>query len=144
MPYTPVTIADFKSFFVRDFPYGTDPKVAILDSDITKALDTAGDTFNEGLWSSQAQFNRAYLYLSAHRLVESLRASGSGLASQYAGNTQQKSVGNVSESYVMPPRVQANPFLAGCYTSDYGKMFVNLISLKLIGNIITVRGATTP
>lgn len=144
MAYIPVTIADFKSFFVRDFPYGTDPKLAILDSDIQKALDTAGDTFNEALWSSQQQFNRAYLYLSAHRLVESLRASGSGLASQYAGNTQQKSVGNVSESYTIPPRVQANPFLAGCYTSDYGKMFVNLISLKLIGNVITVCGRTTP
>lgn len=144
MPYTPVTIADFKSFFVRDFPYGTDPNLAILDSDIQKALDAAGDVFNEALWSSQQQFNRAKLNLAAHYLVKSIRASSSGLAAQYAGNTQNKSVGNVSEAYVMPPKVQNNAFLSELYTTPYGALYVQMIWPKLVGNVMTVCGRTTP
>lgn len=143
MAYTPVTIADFKAFFVRDFPYGNDED-HVMDSDITKALGTAGITFNEGLWSSQAQFNQAYLYLTAHFLVESIRASSSGLNSQNAGNTIAKSVGDVSESYEIPEKVKRNPFLAALYTTKYGALFVQMLAPRLVGNVLTLRGRTTP
>jgi hypothetical protein len=144
MAYDPVTVDDFKAFFVRDFPYGTDPAKNVLDADITKALATAGINFNEALWSSQEQFDIAYLNLAAHYLVQSLRASSSGINSQWAGNTQSKGVGSVNESYVMPERVQNSPFLAGLYTTMYGKTYVDLLSLRILGNVVTIRGATTP
>jgi hypothetical protein len=142
--YTPVTVTQFKGFFVRDFPYGTNPNENILDADITKALATAGDTFNEGLWSSQAQFERAYLYLSAHYLVESIKASGQGISSQYGGNTTSKSVGNVSESYEIPDKVKNNPFFAGLYTTRYGAIYVGMLQPRIIGNVTLLRGMTTP
>lgn len=144
MPYTPVTVADFKAFFARDFPYGTDPVTSVLDADITKALMTAGVNFNEGLWESQNTFSTAYLYLSAHFLVDSIKASSSGLSSQYAGNTTSKSVGNVSESYQIPDTIKNTPWLAGLYTSKYGEIFLTLISPRLVGNVVTMRGWSTP
>jgi len=141
--YTPITIEDFKTFFTRDFPYGTTPEV-VMDVDITKALATAGINFNEGLWSSQESFNQAYLYLAAHFLVESIRMSSSGLNSQYAGNVSYKAVGAVTETYVMPIRIQRNPFLAGLFTTRYGALYVGLLAPRLVGHVMTVRGDTTP
>jgi hypothetical protein len=143
MAYTPVTVADFKAYFTRDFPYGADNQ-HVTDADITKAEALAGINFNEALWESQAIFTQAFLLLSAHYLVENLRASGGGLNGQYAGNTINKSVGNVSEGYQIPERVGKSPFLSGLYTTRYGAQYVGLISLRLIGNVATIRGATTP
>ena len=142
MPYAPITVSNFKEFFVRDFPYGTTSE-AVMDADIAKALATAGDNFNESLWSTQGSFGRAYCYLAAHYLVQSIRASSSGLNSQNAGNTTSKAVGSVNESYDMPERVKSSPFLAGLYTTLYGKTYVDLISLRLIGNVSFLRGITT-
>lgn len=144
MAYTAVTVADFKAFFVRDFPYGTDMDTSVLDADISKALLTAGINFNEGLWESQSSFSTSYLYLSAHYLVDSIKASSSGLASQYSGNTTSKSVGNVSESYQIPDLIKNTPWLAGLYTSKYGEIFLNLITPRLVGNVLTMPGWTTP
>lgn len=143
MPYTPVTVAEFKTFFARDFPYGATIDF-VMDADITKALATAGITFNEALWSSQPMFAQAFLYLSAHYLAESIRASSQGLSGQYAGNTTAKAVGNVSESYEIPERVKNNPFLAGLYTSRYGAIYVGMLQPRLIGNVLLMRGISTP
>jgi hypothetical protein len=142
MAYAPVTIAEFKSYFTRDFPYGADT-AQVMDSDVEKALAMAGINFNEGLWESQAIFAQAFLLLSAHYLVENIRSSSGGLAGQYSGNTVNKSVGNVSEGYQIPEKVSKNPFLAGLYTTRYGAQYVGLLSLRLIGNVMTIRGATT-
>lgn len=144
MPYTPVTVNQFKAFFARDFPYGTDINTTVVDADITKALSTAGINFNEALWSSQSQFEQAYLYLSAHYLVESLKASSQGISSQYGGNTTSKSVGNVSENYEIPDKVKNNPFFAGLYTTRYGAIYVGMLQPRIIGNVVTMRGMTTP
>lgn len=143
MAYTPVTVADFKAYFSRDFPYGADQQ-RVMDADISKAEAMAGINFNEALWESQAVFSQAYLLLSAHYLVDNLRASGAGLNGQYSGNTINKSVGNVSEGYQIPERVAKSPFLSALYTTRYGAQYVGLLSLRLIGNVATIRGATTP
>lgn len=143
MAYTPVTVTDFKAFFTRDFPYGSTVN-HVMDSDITKALGTAGINFNEALWSSQSQFSQAFLYLAAHYLVESIKASSAGLSSQYSGNTISKGVGNVNEAYEIPEKVKASPFLAGLYTDRYGAMYVQLISPRLVGNVVTLQGRSTP
>lgn len=141
--YTAVTVQQFKDFFVRDFPYGNTTDV-VMDADIQKALATAGDSFNQALWSSQIQFERAYLYLSAHYLVESIRASSSGINSQYAGNTVAKAVDGVSESYEIPEKVKNNAFLAGLYKTQYGAIYVGMLTPRLVGNVLTIRGNTTP
>lgn len=143
MSYTPVTVADFKTFFARDFPYGLTVET-VMDADITKALGTAGINFNECLWGTQEGFFQAYLYLTAHFLVVSIRASSGGLNGQYAGNTTSKSVGTVSESYVLPERIQNSPFLSSLYTTSYGAQYGQLISLRLVGHVMTLVGATTP
>ena len=108
------------------------------------SLSTAGINFNEALWSSQSQFEQAYLYLSAHYLVESLKASSQGISSQYGGNTTSKSVGNVSENYEIPDKVKNNPFFAGLYTTRYGAIYVGMLQPRIIGNVVTMRGMTTP
>lgn len=146
MAYTPVTVADFKGEFYRDFPYSNDDTdmTKVMDKDIVKALAMAGINFNEALWESQDVFAKAYLLLSAHFLVEAIRASSQGLNSQYAGNVSGKSVGSVSENYVLPERVQNSPFLASLYTSRYGEQYVQLLSPRLIGNVATIQGDSTP
>lgn len=142
MAYVPVTVANFKNYFTRDFAYGADPS-KIMDNDITKALGLAVINFNEALWENQDVFAQAFLLLSAHYLVEAIRASSQGIDSQYAGNVTNKSVGNVSEAYTMPERVAKSPFLAGLYTTRYGADYVSLISLRLVGHVMTIRGNTT-
>lgn len=143
MSYTPVTVSDFKTFFARDFPYGTTVQ-QVMDDDIAKALDTAGINFNESLWGTQAGFSQAYLYLAAHFLVVSIRASSGGLNGQYGGNTTSKGVGAVNESFAIPEKVQNSPFLASLYTTHYGVQYVQLISPRLVGHVMTIIGATTP
>jgi hypothetical protein len=143
MAYTPVTVADFKSWFVRDFFYDTTPK-GVMDSDITNALATAGINFNSGLMESQAVFSQMFLLLSAHFLVTNIRASSAGLSGQFAGLTNNKSVGNVSEGYTIPPQVQNNAFLMGLYSTQYGAQYVTLLAPRLIGHVMTVIGNTTP
>lgn len=142
MAYTPVTVNDFKTFFSRDFPFGATQEY-VMDADVSRALSTAGVNFNEGLWSSQLEFNHAYLYLSAHYLVEAIRASSSGLETQNGGNTLAKAVGDVSESFQIPDRVKNNPFLAGLYTTKYGAIYVQLLTPRIVGNVLTVCGRTT-
>ena len=143
MAYDPVTIQSFKCFFTRDFPYGTTSD-KVLDVDIQKALATAKVNFNESLWGSQDSFNTAFCYLAAHYLQVSIRASSGGLNGQYSGNVNSKSVGNVSESYSIPDRILANPFLAGLYTTQYGALYVQLLMPRLVGHVMTIQGNTTP
>ena len=143
MSYTPVTIADFKARFVRDFAYAEDPKF-VMDSDITNALGMARTNFNEGLWETQDIFAQMFLLLSAHFLVVAIRTSSAGLNSQFNGLTNSKGVGNVNESYIIPDRVKNSPFLMGLYSTNYGYMFVTQLWPRITGNVATVRGATTP
>ena len=53
MTWAAPTVAQFKSYFVRDFPYAPASDAAnseyILDADITKAIAEAGAKFNPGL-----------------------------------------------------------------------------------------------
>ena len=146
MAYAAPTIADFKSEFVRDFPYSNnDTDVSkVMDQDIQRALDMAGINFNDALWESQLIYTKAFLLLSAHYLVDNLRASSQGVSSQYAGNTSSKSVGNVSESYAVPEKVMKNPALAGLYTTRYGAQYVGMISPRLVGHVMTVMGGSKP
>ena len=143
MAYTIPAVADFKSQFVRDFAYGTTPTV-VMDADITNALAMAGVNFNPALMESQTVFTLLYCLLAAHYLVINIRASSAGLNGQFAGLTQSKSVGNVSEAYVIPEQVQGSAFLMGLYDTRYGAEYVTMLVPRLAGHVMTICGNTTP
>src|SRR5665213_1022652 len=102
------SVTDFKNQFVRDFPYGTDPNLAILDQDITNAFNLTELTINQDLWGTQANYATAYLYLSAHFMVLNIRASSQGLNGQFNWAQNSKSVGAITESFTIPQRIIDN------------------------------------
>ncbi len=138
------TVTQFQTQFVRDFPYGTDPNVAVLDVDIINAFNLVDTTINQALFSTQSQFQIAYGYLAAHFLVLNLRASSQGLNGQYTWAQNSKSVGQVSEAFTIPQRVIDNPNFMQYTKTNYGAMYLNLLWPLLVGQAFTVCGTTHP
>lgn len=142
MAYNNPSIVDFKAWFTRDFPYGTDPNTGILDADIGKAFQYTNMLINQGLWDSQENYTLGYLLLSAHNLVIDIRNSSQGINGQFGWLEQSKSVGSVSASYNIPQRVLDNPNFAQYFTTLYGAQYVNLLWPLLSGMVYTVPGRT--
>lgn len=142
MSYAPPSVADFKAYFTRDFPYGTDPATTVLDADIQKALDQAGFNFNESFFSTLAQFKMAYLYLAAHYLVLDLQMASQGVAAQFNWLEQSKSVGSVSQSFSIPQRILDNPEFSYLTKTPYGAKYLTLILPQITGQVFAVRGRT--
>lgn len=143
MAFVDPTVTDFKNFFTRDFPYGSDT-AHVMDSDITRALSTAGTDFPSELWSTQTSYTTGFLLLTAHWLVMNLRASSQGISGQYAWLQNSKSVGNVSEAFSIPQRILDNPVLAMYSKTNYGAQYLQLILPQLAGNIFSSFGGTRP
>lgn len=144
MSYTYPTVNDFKNYFTRDFPYGTDPETSILDSDISKAQGEAKFNFNGNFADSQTNFSILFNYLTAHYLVMDLRAASQGIAGKYAWLESSKSVGNVSQSFSIPDRILGNPEFSYLTGTNYGTKYLMLILPQLSGQMFTVRGITKP
>lgn len=144
MGFSNPTVVDFKSFFIRDFPYGTDPNVSILDGDITKAFTFTNVNMNQGLFSDQGSYNVGYLLLSAHYLVMNIRASSQGINGQFNFLQQGKGAGSVNESFAIPQRVLDNPDWAILTKTNYGAQFLQLVIPQLCGQIFNVYGSTRP
>lgn len=144
MAFTNPSVADFKAFFDRDFPYGTDPNVAVLDSDITKAFLFTNVNFNPDLFADQGSYNVGYLLLSAHYLVMNLRSSSQGINGQFSFLESGKSVGSVSQNFSIPQRVLDNPDWAVLMKTNYGAQFLQLILPQLCGLVFNVFGTTLP
>ncbi len=142
--YIKPVILDFKTNFARDFLYGTDPNVAILDADITKAFLYVDAFFNEGLASDQASYTLYYLLLAAHFLVQNIRTSSQGLASQGALLASSKGAGSVSVGQVIPQVIQDSPMLSQLMTTGYGAEFIEFITPQLSGVCFSVHGKTLP
>lgn len=142
MSYTNPTVADFKNYFVRDFPYGTDPETSILNADIERAMAETEATINTGLFSSQAIYNVGYYNLTAHFLVLNIRASSQGIAGQFAWLQTSKSVGSVSESLSIPQRILDNPEYAWLTKTNYGTKYLMMILPQLTGQMFVVCGGT--
>ncbi len=140
--FTPPTIAEFKAFFVRDFPYGTDPNVAVLDADIQKGLDEANFNFNADLFDTQANYALCYLYLAAHYMVLNLRASSQGIAGNYSWLENSKSVGSVSQSFSIPPRILNSPVWSLYTKTMYGAKYVSLVFPLTVGAVFSSHGRT--
>lgn len=144
MAYTAPTIAQFQSQFIRDFPYGTDPNVSVLDQDIVNAFNLVDMSINPGLWPNQTGYQIAYGYLAAHYMVLNLRESSQGLNGQYNWAQNSKSVGQVSEAFTIPQRVIDNPELMMLTKTNYGAMYLQLLLPLLVGQMFSVCGRTKP
>lgn len=144
MAFTNPSVADFKSFFSRDFPYGTDPNVSILDSDITKAFTFTNVNVNQDLFADQGSYDIGYQLLSAHYLVTNLRASSQGINGQYNFLQASKGAGAVNEAFSIPQRILDNPELAMLAKTNYGAQFLLLILPQLGGQMWIAYGSTRP
>lgn len=144
MGFVNPSVADFKSFFVRDFPYGTDPNTSILDEDIAKAYQFTNVNFNPALFGDQGSYNIGYLLLSAHYLVMNIRASSQGINGQFNFLQNSKAVGSVSEGFAIPQRVLDNPDWAVLMKTNYGAQFLQLVLPQLAGQMYVVAGRTLP
>ena len=116
----------------------------ILDADITAAFSEALVNFNQSLFNSDAQIRLCYLYLAAHYLSIDIRNSRSGIAAVGAFPVQSRSVGSVSESYAIPAKYMQTPLYAMYSQTGYGMKYLSLVLPRLIGNVVTVDGATQP
>lgn len=144
MAYENPSVAEFKSFFNRDFPYGTDIETDVLDSDIGKAFQMTNVNMNQGLFGYQSSYTIGYLLMSAHYLVMNLRASSQGLNGQFNFLESSKGVGSVSQAFAIPQRVLDNPDWAILCKTNYGAQFIQLVLPQLAGNVFVVRGSTRP
>ena len=135
------TVVDFRSYFIRDFPYGTTIDT-VMDQDILNAITDAASNFNPGLFGDQGTYTTCYLNLSAHFLVMSLRASSQGIAGQYEWLVSSKGVGSVSEGLAIPPRIMDNPEFAMLTKTPYGAKYLFMVLPLLAGNIVSVCGGT--
>lgn len=144
MAFANPTITDFKTYFFRDFPYGTDITTSITDQDIANAYLQTNVNFNEALWADQENYNLGYFYLSAHYLVLSIRASSQGISGQWAWNQTGKSVGSVNETLQIPERIMANPEFAWLTKTTYGTNYLMLIMPQLVGQMFIAPGSTRP
>lgn len=137
--YINPVVTDFKSYFVRDFPYGITSS-AVMDSDINNAILDTSLFINSGLFSTQASYTNGFLLLTAHFLVMSLRASTQGIAGQYSWLQASKSVGSVSESFSIPQRILDSPEFSMLSKTNYGAKFIFLILPQLSGQVFAVGG----
>lgn len=158
MPATPpVTVEEFKSYFVRDFPYGpgTDK---VMDADVDRALNEALSVFNAALWTTEEK-PVAFRYAAAHFLVRNIQAAGglsgpgaaggpggggSGASNQGRGPIASKSVGAVSLNYQLPPGLAESAILSQFLTTDYGIRYLQMAAPRLIGGVSVVQGPRDP
>lgn len=144
MSYENPSVAQFKEFFSRDFPYGTDPATSILDSDITKAMLFTNMTINQNLFCDQPSYNIGYELLTAHYLVMNLRASSQGINGQFSFLEQSKNVAQVAQSFAIPQRILDNPDWAMFMKTNYGAQYMQLILPQLCGAMFIAPGRTLP
>lgn len=153
MDLSTVTVADFKAFFRRDFPYApatvqdsvcSNLDKYIFDFDIEKAFNEAKALLNQALFPNDDVIRIAYLYLSAHYLANDMKTALQGIESTGTYPVNSRSVGNVSESYTVPDKYLDNPQLAFFASTGYGNKYLSLVLPALVGNVGSVCGWTNP
>jgi hypothetical protein len=142
--YLNPSVADFKSYFDRDFPYGTDMATSVLDSDIGKAFVMVNVNVNQALFADQSAYTVGYLLLAAHYLVMNLRASSQGINGQFAFLEQSKGVGGVNQSSSIPQRILDNPEWSILAKTNYGAQFLQLVLPQMGGQVFIAYGSTRP
>lgn len=136
--YQNPSVDDFKGYFFRDFPYGTDINTSVVDADIAKAYQLTNINIVDGLFNSQSNYDIGYFLLSAHYLVMNLRSSSQGINGQYNFLEQSKGVGSVNSSYAIPQMILDNPYLSMLTKTNYGAEYLFMILPQLVGQMYTV------
>jgi len=120
----------------------------VQDQDITNAFAEAIMLFNQslitGASSAQSDANQllAFIYLSAHFLCNDLKAAMNGISGGAGLPTQGRSVGSVSESYMIPDAYKDNPIYASYLNSSYGLKYLQMILPSMTGNMAAVWGGS--
>lgn len=140
MAYDNPSVQDFKDYFFRDFPFGTDPNLSVLDADISKAMVQCRSTINAELFGGQEGYSVGYNLLTAHYLVSNLRASSQGINGQYNFLQNSKSVGNVNEAFSIPQMILDNPYWSMFTKTNYGAEYLEMVLPQLIGAGFTAFG----
>lgn len=144
MAFDNPSVAEFKDYFNRDFPYGTDVNTSVTDTDIGKAFALVNININPGLFGYQASYAIGYLLLSAHYLVTNMRASSQGINGQFSFLEASKSVGSVAQAFSIPQRILDNPDMAMLCKTNYGAQYLQLILPQLAGQMFNAYGSTRP
>lgn len=113
----------------------------VCDLDITNAYAESCINFNSALFSSDQDKILAYLYLSAHFVVNDLNAGGTSGGNVDAGLVNSKSVGNVSVSSTIPDHYLKSGY-AFYATTTYGRKYIDMIRTRAIGNMVAIAGGT--
>lgn len=116
----------------------------VQDSDIERAFKEAQANFNISLFSTDAQIQMVYLYLTAHYLVMDMKNALAGLESSGNFPVNSRSVGSVSESYDIPESYKTNPIYSYLSQTGYGLKYLSLVLPRLIGGVQSVCGGTNP
>lgn len=146
----PITVSEFKAWFLRDFPYSSEESGesgeldGVTDQDILKAFAEANMNFNSTLFYTPDEQKLGFLYLAAHYLTVDLQNSSQGINGKYEGIMSNKSVGSVSVGYTIPDWVMASPIYSLLTKSNYGMKYLSMIIPLLVGNMGVVKGATHP
>lgn len=144
MAFTNPSVADFQAQFARDFPFGTDPNVAVLDSDVTSAFLYTNVNISQALFADQGTYTLAYNLLSAHYLVLNLRSSSQGINGQYNFLQASKGAGQINESFNVPQRVLDNPYWTMLTKTNYGARYLEILLPQLTAQIGIAYGTTQP
>lgn len=138
-----ITVSEFKTFFVKDFDYGTGQD-QVSDADIARAITEAKMNFNEGLFESNDEKKLILLYLTAYYLVVDINNINTQGASNNGGLLTYRQARNVAESFKVPNWVLNNPMFSQFAQNGYGLKYISMIYPYLIGPMGIVPGATLP
>jgi hypothetical protein len=142
--FTNPSVTDFKSFFVRDFPYSNTDLTTVQDVDVSNALIEMSVNINPGLFANQQAYTLGALNLGAHYLVTNLRNSSQGISGQFNWLESSKGVSSVSEGFSIPQRILDNPLLAMLTKTTYGAKYLAQVLPMLGGAMFTTFADANP
>ena len=141
-------VEGFKEFFDRDFPFVTadnpDDIKRVRDVDISRALHSAMQEINNGLFDDADCYNEALLHLAAHNLVLRLRAAAQGIQGKWEWMEVSKGADSLSASYGIPDSIMHSPMFASLSTTSYGGKYLSLVYPYTIGSVGIAQGGTQP
>lgn len=145
--FTVPAVSAFKAYFTRDFKYApandADNQSFVTDADISKAYSQAFANFNDSLFPDES-VEMVFLHLSAFYLVHDLQHGALGVNSQVKFPVASKSVDGVAVSYAVPEAYAKDPYLSFFTGNGYGIKYLSYLIPKLVGNIASIEGDTTP
>lgn len=144
----PPSVDDFKAKFDREFNYGIGFDY-VRDKDIQRGLDEVPPLYNQDLLDNLTDQTSAYLYIAAHLMVMNIQVAGGlsaikrgrGVRNVGEGVQVSKGIGQAQVTYQVPPeRIASSPTLLYFFRTDFGQRYIQLISLRLLGNMQVVSG----